>query len=150
MSHSASADAVVLALLRRSCDERRLLEAGTYHLPIARSILLDGVHQMAWYVPGWHHETPCAVRYWGIIEDRWLTTRRLYLPDEHHHPHADDLYWVVRISNLERLDPVLQSARWRRVGVHRLSVAAFQRAADLGEVGALRRRIPDAPHVWEW
>lgn len=146
----APADAVVLALLRRQGDEQRLLQAGTYHLPITHSGLLDEVRAMAWYVPAWHADTPWSVRYWGTIADRWLTTRRLYLPEEPNHPRADNLYWVVRITHLERLDPVLPSARWRRIGIHRLSAAAVQRASELGDVSALTRRIPSKPLSWEW
>ena len=143
-------DAIVLALLRRPCDERRLVAEGTYHIPITQSAALTDAQMMAWYVPAWHHETPWTVRYRGIIQDRWLTTRRLYLPDEPSHPRADAQYWVIRVRGLERLEPVLPSLRWRRVSVHRMSAAALLRAPELGHVGALSRRVPDKPVVWEW
>jgi len=150
MRHIPSDDAVVLALLRRPSDEERLLSAGTYHLPASKSAPLLGARTMVWYVPAWHPVTPWSVRYRAEISAGWLTTRRLYLPEEAVHPRANELYWIVRVAGLEVLDPVLPSLRWRRVGVHRLQSHALLRATELGEVASLSRRIPTDRMVWEW
>ena len=149
MADSRTQDMVV-ALLRRPSDEARLLHDGTYHLQLASAQRVLGVTQIAWYVPGWHPETPYCLRYRGSIVDGWLSTRLAYIPTEPEHPRAHEPYWIVRVVDVVVLDPPLPSARWRRIGVHRYAQHAVERSSDLGQVSRLTATLPDRPTTWEW
>ncbi|MFM2032285.1 MAG: hypothetical protein RLZZ297_1050 [Chloroflexota bacterium] len=148
--HDNQHPAMVVAILRRQSDEARLVADGTYHLPLAHAAKVIGATSIAWYVPGWHRETPHTVRYRATILAGSVLTRAAYLPDAADHPRAGALYWVIHVADLVVLDPPLPSARWRRVGVHRVRQVAWERSSDLGEVSRLSRRLASTTTPWEW
>ena len=150
MPNHTTTEPLVLALLKRLSDEARLLQQQTYHIPIRQSKHLLGASHIAWYVPSWHPQTPWSLRYQATIYSANLMTRAAYIPEESLHPRAAERYWVIAVTDLHLLDPVIASTHWRRVSVHRVDANVLARTNELGQLGSIARRMPTAAQQWEW
>jgi hypothetical protein len=140
----------LLALLKRPRDEQRLLDAMTYHLPLGQASYVHGTTEIAFYVGGWHPQSPCCVRYHATIVDAVITTRAAYIVDEPNHPRATDRYLVLTVSDLTTCDPLIASERWRRISLHRINTEALHRTPELGQIQRTARRMPPSTDTWEW
>ena len=140
----------LLALLKRPRDEQRLLDAMTYHLPLAQATHVHGTTEVAFYVGGWHPQSPYCVRYCATIVGAVISTRATYIVDEPDHPRATDRYMVLTVCALTTLDPPIVSERWRRISLHRIDAEALQRTPELGQIQRTARRMPRSTETWEW
>lgn len=76
---------------------------------------------------------PSAVELWGEIREVARVSRREIIP-EPDHPAADDLYHVIRVGPVERLERPIVSRRPRRVTFIRTTSERLFRAVDINDL----------------
>ena len=106
---------VLVAVLRSPRDLRLALEEGWYRIPVrhlpprASTARYIALYQPASFGPGGG-----AVRYVAPILTWEMLRRQDLFPDEPEHPRAAELYYRVRLGEVQRLVPPIRCGRWRR------------------------------------
>lgn len=106
---------VLVAVLRTPRDLRLVLEEGWYRIPARRLPPRAGAaRHIAFYQPASFGLGEGAVRYVAPIRAWEMLCRRELLPEEPDHPRAAELYYRVRLGEVQPLDPPIPAGRWRR------------------------------------
>jgi hypothetical protein len=140
LSQSEERDCLI-AVVNSDDDIARFLNDRWYRIPmraIGRSIgkgALDESRILALYQTSTIHSgLPSAIELWGEIDDIRQLRRREIIPEESNHPAADELYQLIRVRNVERLERPVTSRRPRRVTFIRSSGERLFHAADMNDL----------------
>ncbi len=128
-------DTVLVGVLKAPRDLKLAQEEGWYRIP-ARSMPDRGreARYIAFYQPRSFGPEGGVIRYVAQVLDWTVQPRRELLPEEADHPHADELYYRLRLGPLTRLVPPVKAGRWRRFA---FIVTHWERLHQAGEVGEL-------------
>ncbi|MBS1912497.1 MAG: hypothetical protein JST22_10970 [Bacteroidetes bacterium] len=145
MTLTATADAsprdCLVAVVRSDRDLHLLLSKGIYRIPartlghgltersLAETRTL-ALYQTAAITAG----LPGAIELWGDIESRAVLPRRAIIPDEPNHPAADELYHVIKLASVDRLQQPIINRRSRRVIFMRTKRRLLLAASDFNEL----------------
>lgn len=131
----------LVAVVNNDRDLQRFAGEGLYRIParaVGRTVAADAItetnllalYQTAAIGAG----MPSAVELWGEIEERIVAPRRAIVPDEPHHPAADEEYHLIRVRSVERLDAPIVSRRPRRITFLRTTSGHLFHASDVNEL----------------
>jgi hypothetical protein len=144
MSQSASQSEqrdCLIAVINNDTDMQRFRDERWYRIParaIGRSLRkesLDESRILALYQTSTVQSgLPGTIELWGEIEEVQQLSRRQIVPDEPHHPSADEQYYLIRLRNIERLEQPVASRRPRRITFIRTSGERLFRASDINDL----------------
>ena len=140
-------DPLLIALLPTPRALALARTRGVYRVPLAHApATLASAAGLAFYQPASFDEGRWQVAWWAKSSGLEVMTRRELLPDEPDHRRADELYVVVRLGDLQPVEPPKRSEKGRRLLFVPTTWGAFQRAATLDELfERAPRPIADAP-----
>jgi len=69
-----------------------------------------------------------------------IAPRCAYLPEEHTHPRAHQLYAILTFDVIYTLRMPISSAHWRRISVHNTTWGALTRTYDLGSLNRITQQ----------
>ncbi len=123
---------VLVAILKSPRDLRLAQEEGWYRIPL-RHMPARGkeARYIAFYQPRSFGVGGGVIRYVAPVLGWETARRRELLPAEQDHPRADELYFRVRLGDLQTLPSPIRSGRWKRFAfilTHR------ERLSQAGEV----------------
>lgn len=146
MSEPRSHSGVILrdclvAVVNHDADLRRFRDEAWYRIPeraLGRSVGRDALQQssvLALYQTGDITDgLPSSIELWGEISEVETLPRRKLLPDEPHHPAADQLYHQVRLSYIHQLDEPILSRTPRRLAFLRTTRQHLLAASDINDL----------------
>jgi hypothetical protein len=131
----------LVAVVTSDDDLRHFTEERWYRIPeraIGRSLksdALDGLTKLALYQTSTITSgLPSAIELWGEVDDLLRLPRKEFLPEEPHHPAADELYRLVRVRSVKRLQQPITSRRPRRVTFIRTTGERLFHAHDINDL----------------
>lgn len=135
MAHDDPYTTVLIGVLKTPRDLRLAQEEGWYRIP-AQHLPARGstAHYIAFYQPASFGAEGGVVRYFAPVHSWELLRRRDLLPGEPDHPRADELYYRVRLGELQRLSPPIQCGRWRRFAFIVTHWERLQQARELRDL----------------
>ena len=106
---------VLIGVLRTPQDLRLAQEENWYRIPVQHLPPRGSTARyVAFYQPASFGSEGGAIRYFAAIQEWEMLRRRDLLPEEPDHPRADELYYRIRLGELQRLSPPIHCGRWRR------------------------------------
>lgn len=131
----------LVAVVRSDRDLHLLMTKGIYRIPartvghaVTERTLAETTTLALYQTMAITAGLPCAIELWGDIESRTLEPRRAIVPDEPNHPAADELYHVIKLRDVGRLDQPIVSRRPRRVVFMRTMRRLLLAASDINEL----------------
>lgn len=131
----------LVAVVTNDTDLQRFAEEGWYRIParaVGRTLAADALQQtstLALYQTGAITAgLPSAIELWGEVAQVLPKLRRELLPNEPDHPAADELYHLVRVAQVRRLERPIVSRRPRRVTFIRTTREKLLAATDLNDL----------------
>ncbi len=107
---------VLVAIMNNKRDFALARDQHWYRIPAKkcprRAI---GAPALAFYQTAIFGAEKWAVNYYALTTAWEVVKRRDLFPEEPHHPRADQDYYKVRLSPLQRLPRPIPSRRWRRI-----------------------------------
>jgi hypothetical protein len=130
-------DRVLVAVMNDRRDFDRARDEGWYRVP-AKHAPPTAPHSeyLAFYFTKAFGEERWAIHWYAPVRGHELARRRDLLPDEPNHPRADQVYYVLQLGPLERLEPPIISLRWRRITFIETTWDRFQMAQEINELYA--------------
>jgi hypothetical protein len=127
-------DRVLIAYVARPKDFDIIRAEAWYRVPLRYAP--KGLHAeyFAFYFGRHFGELKWAIHYYARQEGNELQARRVLLPDEPDHPHADELYYRVSLGELVRLERPIVSLRWRRIAFIHTTWDRFQDAREINDL----------------
>lgn len=106
----------LVAIVTRKKDWLILAKENWYRIPVKNApAILDKAKYIGFYQTKAFGAEQYSVNYYAKILHIQTVTRNELLPDEPSHPHANDDYYKITVSNLLKLPRPIPSLRWRRV-----------------------------------
>lgn len=131
----------LVAVVTNDTDLQRFAEEGWYRIParaVGRTLAADALQQtstLALYQTGAITAgLPSAIELWGEVAQVLPKLRRELLPNEPDHPAADELYHLVRVAQVRRLERPIVSRRPRRVTFIRTTREKLLAATDINDL----------------
>lgn len=131
----------LVAVVTNDTDLQRFAEEGWYRIParaVGRTLAADALQQtstLALYQTGAITAgLPSAIELWGEVTEVLPKLRRELLPNEPDHPAADELYHLIRVAQVRRLERPIVSRRPRRVTFIRTTREKLLAATDLNDL----------------
>ncbi len=111
-----AADRVLVGLLREPGDFQLARDQGWYRIPArhAPESIADAA-VLAFYFTAAFGDEKWAIHWYAEVRGHELVYRRDLLPEQPHHPHADEQYYKLQLGPLLRREPPIPSLRWRRI-----------------------------------
>ena len=108
-------DLVLVCLMPapRDMEIARLL--GWYRIPLRSAPKVVAVDYLAFYQPSSFGECGGRIEFVAPVRGHELTTRRELLKDQPDHPRANEEYFKIQISNLEKLSHPILADKWKRL-----------------------------------
>ncbi|MCX8068606.1 MAG: hypothetical protein N3B68_12525 [Anaerolineae bacterium] len=130
-------DRVLVAVMKDLRDFEIARDQGWYRIPVrhappstAEAVVLAFYFTKAFGPEGW------AIRWYAPVRGHELVRRRDLLPDEPHHPRADDLYYKMQLGPLVRMERPIPSLRWRRITFIETTWDRFLAAEEINDLYA--------------
>lgn len=130
-------DRVLVAVMNDPRDFAIARDQGWYRIPVrhappstAEAAVLAFYFTKAFGPEGW------AIHWYAPVRGHELVRRRDLLPDEPHHPRADDLYYKLQLGPLVRRERPIPSLRWRRITFIETSWDRFVAAQEINDLYA--------------
>ncbi len=130
----APAKRVLVALMNNQRDLEIARERHWYRIPIKSAPRGIDASRLAFYQTSAFKEEKWAVRYHAEIKSRAIATRKELLPEEAHHPRAENEYYKLELSELQTLERPILSRRGRRLVFIPTTLEKFERAAELNDL----------------
>jgi hypothetical protein len=127
-------DRVLVAVMNRPQDLENARDKGWYRLPESKAGRGAFFEYIAFYFTSGLAEHKWAVHYYARNLGHELVTRRQLLPDEPHHPRADQRYYKLLLGPLHRREPPIPSLRWRRITFIHTTWDRFQAAEEINDL----------------
>jgi len=131
----------LVAVVTNDADLRRFTDEHWYRIParaVGRSITEAAVRQaglLALYqTSGVRDGLPGAIEFWGEVREMQTLPRHAILPDEAGHPAAGELYHLIRLARVERLDAPIIARRPRRITFLRTTRDRLFHASDINDL----------------
>jgi len=105
---------VLVAVLPNRRDLNILLNKNWYRIPAAYRPKRK-FHYIAFYQPAAFSHQGKAIRYYARAVGHQTKVRRLLLPEEPHHPRANNHYVKIRVSNIKKLARPIRNIIPRRI-----------------------------------
>jgi len=105
----------LVAIMNNKADFARAAQEHWYRIPVRTAPKRMDFGHLAFYQTKIFGEEKWAVNYFAAVKDINIVKRFELLPQERDHPRAQEEYYRVGISNLERLPHPIPSRRWRRI-----------------------------------
>lgn len=136
----ASAEArrrtVLVVVVNNAVDLKRIADEGWYRIPQRKAPRRIGADYLAFYQTNAFREQPEAQTITWLAPTRRyrLLTRRDLLPDEPHHPRANDYYYRIDIGPLQRLERPVPATTFRRLTFIHTTLGRLLAAGDVTEL----------------
>ena len=127
-------DRVLITPLPRPADFARLQREGWYRIPQRHAPKGLYAEYFAFYFGSPFGRQKWAIHYYAPRLGHELTTRRDLLPNEPHHPHADELYYKVQLGNIRPLIRPIISLHRRRITFLHTTWDRFQDATEINDL----------------
>jgi hypothetical protein len=125
---------VLVAVITRLRDLELARTAGWYRVPLARMPSRLAADYLAFYQTAAFGSERWAVRYYAPVRRYRIAARHELLPDEPHHPRADERYYRIELGPLAELPLAVPAARLRRVAFIATTFGQLRRANDVREL----------------
>lgn len=125
---------VLVAVVTHPRDLQLARQQHWYRIPLARFPAHAGAEYLAFYQTAAFGSERWSVRFYAPIVNYRLVTRRDLLPDEAHHPRADDYYYRLELGELLSLPQPVPAAKLRRVTFIPTTFGQLCRARDVREL----------------
>lgn len=127
-------DRVLVAYLPHPRDLSLIEQAGWYRIPQRHAP--KGLHAeyYAFYFNGRFGAQKWSIPVFAERLGHELVRRADLLPDEPHHPRADDLYYKVQLGPLQWREEAIPSLRWRRITFIHTTWDRFQTAREINDL----------------
>lgn len=125
---------VLVAVITHPRDLQRVREQHWYRIPLARAPAQLAAEYLALYQTAAFGAERWAVRYYAAILRYRVVTRRDLLPDEPHHPRANERYYALDVDELQQLVWPVPSARMRRLTFISTTFGQLRRAQDVRDL----------------
>ncbi len=128
-------DLILVSLVNNRRDFEIVRNAGWYRIPVRTAPpIIEGVQWLAFYQTRVFGDECWSVRYYAELRGHELVRRRDLLPDEPHHPRADEVYFKFQLGPLLRRPASIPSLRWRRVTFFYTTGDRFEAAEEINEL----------------
>lgn len=127
-------DRVLVAIMNSKRDFAIARDEGWYRIPVKHAPKGIYSEYLAFYFTKVFGPEKWAIHYYAPIQGHELVTRRQLLPDEPHHPRADERYYKLQIGCLQRKEPPIVSRRWRRITFIHTTWDRFQDAEEINDL----------------
>lgn len=127
-------DQVLVAILKHPHDLQRVRDQGWYRIPLATAPPRLSADYLAFYQTAAFGSERWSVRFYAPILRYRLTQRRDLLPDEPHHPRANEPYYCLELGTLNTLPVPVPAARLRRITFISTTFGQLCRARDIREL----------------
>jgi hypothetical protein len=131
---------ITIAIVKRQPDWQHLIQTRQYHIPVRYVTRIIHSPWVAFYIPGWHTTHPHCIRHVASMSAMTIAPRCAYLPEEHTHPRAHQLYAILTFDVIYTLRMPISSAHWRRISVHNTTWGALTRTYDLGSLNRITQQ----------
>lgn len=130
-------DRVLVGVMNRLRDFEIARDWGWYRIPLrhappstTEAVVLAFYFTRAFGAQKW------AIHWYAPVRGHELVRRRDLLPDEPHHPRADEPYYKMQLGPLLRLERPIPSLRWRRITFLETSWDRFLAAQEINDLYA--------------
>ncbi len=128
-------DRVLVAVVNRPEDWRRVLDEHWYRLPVKRAPAgSPHFDWLAFYFTRALGEDRWAIHYYAPIEGHELVTRRDLIPAEPDHPRAGHWYYRLSLGPLRYRLPPITAGSWRRVAFVVTTGDRFEQAVEIKDL----------------
>lgn len=111
---SRTSRTVLVGVVKDRRDLGALLAQKWYRIPVKRAPRRKFKY-LAFYQPAGFGRRGKAIRYYARVLSQRTIRRKDLLPDEPHHPRADDYYFVFRVDNIAKLSRPIRNVAPRRM-----------------------------------
>jgi hypothetical protein len=125
---------VLVVVINNQWDLRMAQEQGWYRIPLRRAPRQVAADYLAFYQTAAFGEEKWAINYFAPVRRYHVVRRRDLLPQEAHHPRAEDLYYRVEIGSLERLPAPIASRRLRRITFIATTLERLMTATEINDL----------------
>jgi hypothetical protein len=125
---------VLVAVVTRPRDLQLAREACWYRIPLKHLPQQLAAEYLALYQTAAFGQERWAVRYYAPILRYRIATRRELLPDEAHHPRADERYYCLELGSMQTLPLPVPAAKLRRITFIATTFGQLRRARDVREL----------------
>jgi hypothetical protein len=116
INHMLTQTSLVLVCLLptpRDLEIARLL--GWYRIPFRSAPKVIAVDYLAFYQPGRFGAQGGRIQYTAAVRGHELITRAELFKDEPDHPRANEEYFKIQVSGLEKLKTPIKTEKWKRL-----------------------------------
>jgi hypothetical protein len=133
---SPSGDSPALVVVvNRPADLLRAMDKKWYRIPLRHAPVRLAAEYLAFYQTGAFAQAErWLVRWLAPTRGYFLATRRDLIPEEPHHPHADDPYFRVSLGEFLTLPQPIPSRRLRRITFIPTTLGRLQRAQEINDL----------------
>lgn len=136
---------VIIGIVRNAASWARVQQHQQYYVPIRLLSRVIDTRYIAFYMPAWHPHHAHHITHIAEVHEFNIQPRTNIWPEHATHPRATHLYVVFTLSPVVPLDMPIPSPHWRRVSVHRTTMAALTRMPYLGWSAPTRHT--EVPHL---
>jgi very-short-patch-repair endonuclease len=144
--HFARETPGLVAVIPRRIDFDHARQGHWYRIPVKNAP--PGLASMAWvafYFPAVFGREKWSVRYWASLQGVSTVRRAELLPAEPEHPRADDLYYRLALSEVQRRPEPIFSRRRRRIV---FIPSVWHKFASALEINDLHHGSPLEDRLW--
>jgi len=128
---------VLVAVMNNGRDFEIARDRGWYRIPVRHAPpSTTEAAVLAFYFTRAFGEEGWAIHWYAPVRGHELARRRDLLPEEPHHPRADDLYYQLQLGPLVRLERPIPSLRWRRITFIETTWDRFTAAQEINDLFA--------------
>lgn len=125
---------VLVVIVPRPIDLKAVREQGWYRIPLARAPRGIQAEYLAFYLTARFGVERWSVRSIAAVRSVNITTRAMLLPDEPHHPRANERYYRFALGPLQSLPMPVPSRKLRRISFIATTAGQLLRASDVAEL----------------
>ncbi len=130
-------DRVLVAVMNNRRDFEIARDRGWYRIPVRYAPpTITEAAVLAFYFTRAFGEEGWAIHWYAPVRGHELARRRDLLPEEPHHPRADDPYYKLQLGPLVRLERPIPSLRWRRITFIETTWDRFAVAQEINDLFA--------------
>ncbi len=133
---------VLVAIVPSLRDWALVCEEHWYRIPLERAPQRIAASYLAFYHPACFRETRWTISYYAPLLRYRVVPRRVLLPGEPNHPHAEALYYRLEIGDLIALPRPIPSPRLRRVTFIMTTLSRLLSAREISDLW-----LRDAPQA---
>lgn len=127
-------DRVLVAYVPQPSDFEIIRREGWYRIPQRFAPKGLNAEYLAFYFGSKFGAEKWAIHYYARHAGHELLRRRDLLPEQPHHPHADDIYYKIQLEALQKLAQPIVSLRWRRITFIHTTWDRFQDATEINDL----------------